>query len=86
VGKVDDLIVTPDKILSFAIIGAGGFVGFGHHDVAVPVNLFQRHNGKRVLMGVTGARVNALMTAADWEIARRIVNREPGGNDRVGAV
>src|SRR5260370_35736165 len=53
VGKADDLIVTPDKSLSFAIIGAGGFVGFGHHDFAVPVNLFHRQTGKLVLAGPT---------------------------------
>jgi hypothetical protein len=60
VGKVDDLIVTPDKSLSFAIVGAGGFVGFGHHDVAVPVNLFQRRNGKLVLKGATKEAIKAM--------------------------
>jgi sporulation protein YlmC with PRC-barrel domain len=60
VGKVDDLIVTPDKALSFAIIGAGGFVGFGHHDIAIPVNLFQRHNGRLVLAGATKEAIKAM--------------------------
>ena len=60
VGRVDDLIVTPDKSLSFAIIGAGGFAGFGHHDVAVPVNLFHRHNGKLVLKGATKGAIKAM--------------------------
>jgi sporulation protein YlmC with PRC-barrel domain len=60
VGKVDDLIVTPDKALSFAIIGAGGFVGFGHHDIAIPVNLFQRHNGRLVLPGATKEAIKAM--------------------------
>ena len=27
IGKVDDLIVSPDKAISYAIIGAGGFLG-----------------------------------------------------------
>jgi len=31
VGKVDDLIVTPDNAVSFAIAGAGGFVGVRRH-------------------------------------------------------
>jgi sporulation protein YlmC with PRC-barrel domain len=60
VGKVDDLIVTPEKALSFAIIGAGGFVGFGHHDIAIPVNLFQRHNGRLVLAGATKEAIKAM--------------------------
>jgi hypothetical protein len=29
VGEVEDLIVTPDKSLSYAIIGVGGFLGMG---------------------------------------------------------
>src|SRR5258708_8992135 len=60
VGRVDDLIVTPDKSLSFAIIGPGGFVGFGHHDVPVPLNLFHRHNGKLVLEGATKEAIKAM--------------------------
>jgi hypothetical protein len=38
VGIVDDLIIAPDTAVSFVIIGAGGFVGLGRHDVAIPVN------------------------------------------------
>jgi hypothetical protein len=30
VGEVEDLIITPDKALSYAIIGVGGFLGRGH--------------------------------------------------------
>ena len=60
VGKVDDLIITPDKALSFAIIGAGGFVGLGRHDVAIPVNQFQERGGKFVLDGATKEAIKAL--------------------------
>ena len=38
IGKVQDLIVTPDNSISYAIIGVGGFLGVGEHYVAVPVN------------------------------------------------
>ena len=41
IGVVDDLIVTPDKSISYAIIGAGGFLGMGKHDVAIPVGQFK---------------------------------------------
>ena len=60
VGRVDDLIITPDKALSFAIIGAGGFVGLGRHDVAIPVNQFQEREGKLVLDGATKEAIKAL--------------------------
>ena len=41
IGTVDDLIITPDKSVSYAIIGAGGFLGMGKHDVAIPVSQFK---------------------------------------------
>ena len=39
IGTIDDLIITPDKSVSYAIIGVGGFLGMGRHDVAIPVNI-----------------------------------------------
>src|SRR5258708_18828690 len=60
VGRVDDLIVTPDKSLSFAIIGAGGFVGFGRHEVAVPLAVFPRQTGEIVLEGATAEAIYAM--------------------------
>jgi hypothetical protein len=60
IGKVDDLIITPDKALSFAIIGAGGFVGLGRHDVAIAVNRFEERDGKLVLDGATRAVIKAM--------------------------
>lgn len=53
VGKVDDVIVAPDKAISYAIIGAGGFLGMGKHDVAIPVNQFRVENGRITLPGAT---------------------------------
>jgi hypothetical protein len=41
VGIIDDIIITPDQAVSYLIIGAGGFVGLGRHDVAIPVNRLQ---------------------------------------------
>ena len=38
IGTVDDIIIAPDRAVSFAIIGVGGFVGIGKHDVAIPMN------------------------------------------------
>ena len=60
VGRIDDLIVAPTGELSFVIVGAGGFVGVGRHDVAIPVQQMQLQDGKFVLPGATKAAVKAL--------------------------
>jgi len=60
VGEVEDLIVTPDKSLSYAIIGVGGFLGLGTYDVAIPVDQFQSSDGKIVLPGVTKDTLKAM--------------------------
>lgn len=60
VGVVDDLIVSPEKAVSYAIIGAGGFVGLGRHDVAIPVNQFQQRDDKLILEGATKEAVKAM--------------------------
>ena len=38
IGTIDDIIIAPDKAVSYAIVSAGGFLGLGTHDVAVPVS------------------------------------------------
>ena len=53
VGKVEDLIISPDKNVSYVIVGAGGFVGIGRHDVAIPVTQIQDRAGKLVMPGAT---------------------------------
>jgi len=39
--------------VSYVIVGAGGFVGIGRHDVAVPVSQIQDKAGKLVMSGAT---------------------------------
>ena len=53
IGKVEDLIIAPNKTLSYAIIGAGGFLGMGKHDVAIPVTYINEVNGRMELKGAT---------------------------------
>jgi len=67
IGVVDDLIVTTDRSLSYAIIGTGGFVGLGKHDVAIPVGLFKGDKGKIVL---AGASKDALKAIPKFEYAK----------------
>ena len=65
VGKVEDLIVAPDKGVSYLIIGAGGFIGIGRHDVAIPVTQVQDKAGKLVMAGATKDTIKA-MPAFDY--------------------
>ena len=60
VGSVDDLIVSPEQAVSYAIIGAGGFLGVAKHDVAIPVNQFTQQDGKFVLAGATKDAIKAM--------------------------
>ena len=53
VGSIDDIIIAPDKEISYAIVNAGGFLGLAKHDVAVPVSKFKLVDGKLVLSGAT---------------------------------
>ncbi|MFT4171940.1 MAG: PRC-barrel domain-containing protein [Rhodocyclaceae bacterium] len=60
VGKITDLIVAPDASVTYAIVGAGGFVGIGRHDVAVSVQHFSLKDNKLVLAGATKDAIKAL--------------------------
>ena len=60
VGVVEDIIVTPDKALSYAIISTGGFLGIAKHDVVVPVNQFKIKAGRVSLAGATKESVKAM--------------------------
>lgn len=60
IGSVEDLIVSPDKAVSYAIVGVGGFLGIGTHDVVIPVNQFKLTDNKLVLAGATKDALKAL--------------------------
>jgi sporulation protein YlmC with PRC-barrel domain len=64
VGKVEDLIISPDKDVSYVIVGAGGFVGIGRHDVAIPVTQIQDNAGKLLMIGATKDAIKAMPTFA----------------------
>jgi sporulation protein YlmC with PRC-barrel domain len=66
VGSVDDIIVTTDKSVSYAIINAGGFLAVAKHNVAIPVSRFQLNGDKLVLPGATK---DALKAAPEFEYA-----------------
>jgi sporulation protein YlmC with PRC-barrel domain len=68
VGEINDLIVTPGKALSYAIVGVGGFLGVGEHEIAVPVSKFRQQTGRIVLRGATK---EALKAAPKFEYAKK---------------
>lgn len=66
VGSIDDVIVTPDKSVSYAIINVGGFLSVAKHDVAVPVSQLKLVGDRLVLAGATR---DALKASPPFEYA-----------------
>jgi sporulation protein YlmC with PRC-barrel domain len=67
IGSIDDVIISPDKAVSYAIINAGGFTGLTKHDVAIPVSQMKLVDNKLVLAGATK---EALKASPPFEYAR----------------
>jgi sporulation protein YlmC with PRC-barrel domain len=62
IGEIEDLIVTPERNVSYGIVSSGGFLGIGSHDVAIPVTQFQMGDKKLVLPGATKEKLRAMPT------------------------
>jgi hypothetical protein len=62
VGTVEDLIIAPDRAVSYAIVGVGGFLGLDRHDVAIPAGQLQGEGGKLRLPGATKEALRAMPT------------------------
>lgn len=60
IGTISDLIVAPDTTVSYVIVGAGGFVGLGKHDVAIDVTDLEMRDNKFVLEGATKDSLKAM--------------------------
>ncbi|REE21744.1 PRC-barrel domain protein [Paraburkholderia sp. BL27I4N3] len=60
VGVIHDIIVAPDRSVSFAIVAANQFLGVSHHDVAIPIEQLDFNNGKLLLAGATKDAIKAL--------------------------
>ena len=67
IGEINDLIVSPTKAVSYAIVGVGGFLGMREHEIAVPVGKMKQEQGKIVLSGATK---EALKAAPKFEYAK----------------
>jgi len=53
VGSIDDLIISPDRSVSFAIVSIGGFLGLGSRLVAIPVEQLTGQKDRLILPGAT---------------------------------
>ena len=60
VGTIDDLIVTANEKVPFAVLSVGGFLGMGTKYVVVPYNLFEVHDKQMVLPGATKESLKSL--------------------------
>ena len=67
IGQVDDLIISRNNSVTFAVIGVGGFLGVGKHDVAVSVSDLKHESDKLILPGATK---EALKSMPEFQYAR----------------
>jgi hypothetical protein len=66
IGAVDDIIIAPDKSVTYAIIGVGGFLGVARHNVAIRVDQLKVDGDK---LWLPGATKDALKQAPEFEYA-----------------
>jgi hypothetical protein len=60
IGKIDDLLVSPDGKQPYAVLSIGGFLGMGTRLVVVPYDELKFSNNKVVLPGGTKAGLKTL--------------------------
>jgi PRC-barrel domain len=60
IGLIDDLIIVPVRLVPYAIIGVGGFLGIGKHDVAIPMSQLQEERDRFVAPRATRYAIRAL--------------------------
>jgi hypothetical protein len=53
IGKIDNLLISPDGKAPFAVLSIGGFLGMGTHMVVVPYDSLKLVDNKVVLPGGT---------------------------------
>lgn len=64
VGSIYDLIISPDRKATYAILSVGGFLGMGKHYVAIDIDKFSIKGGNLFL---AGASKDALKAAPEFE-------------------
>jgi hypothetical protein len=64
IGSIYDVIISPDRKATFAVVSVGGFLGMGKHYVAIPIDHFEIRDGNLFL---TGATKEALKSVPSFE-------------------
>jgi hypothetical protein len=67
IGSIYDVIISPDRKASYAVVQVGGFLGMGKHYVAIPVDHFQIRDGNLFLAGATK---EALKSVPEFEYSK----------------
>lgn len=73
IGDINEIIVTKDGKVAAAVIGVGGFLGMGEHEVAVSfpsLNLTRDANDNVVVL-LPAATKEGLKAAPEWKWAQR---------------
>jgi len=60
IGKIDDLIVTTDEKVPYAVLSVGGFLGVGTKYVVVPASALEVNGKNMLLRGATKESLKAL--------------------------
>jgi len=60
VGTIDDLIVTPNEKVPFAVLSVGGFLGMGTKYIVVPYSALEVRANRMVLPGATKETLKSL--------------------------
>lgn len=59
IGKIDDLIITPNDKVPFAVLSVGGFLGVGSKFVVVPSSALEVNDNRMLLRGATKASLKS---------------------------
>jgi sporulation protein YlmC with PRC-barrel domain len=68
IGKIEEMIASPDGKVTMAIVEVGGFLDLGDHRVAIPVEQFSSLEPGSVVL--PGATKTALKTLPEFKYAR----------------
>lgn len=60
IGKVDDVIISPDGAAPFAVLSVGGFLGMGDRLIVVPYAALKFVGGRVTLPGASKAELKEL--------------------------
>lgn len=60
IGDISDVVISSDGRTLYLLVGAGGFLGMGAKDVAVPFDRFERRDDRILLAGYTKEQLKAL--------------------------